>query len=582
MLYYDTIPFAGIEEGLAARIGDPLWLLARQWQFAEFTGESAASPVHAEVELEVHVLDQWRPLADPPMPWRPYDPTSEPLERLVEQEPPTLPPRLRVEGGLRLEELLRDAGLEHLFPRFVERCPFPAEVGGPKRLADAIRRRLPDGEEIARVLARLVAPPPDPLDPASGAEETELTLLFQALGLVEPGEIAQIGSVATLWLSWWQAREPAGTSRPAGPPLAWDPHRLEYAFEVRASSLNDTRLVASGYHGGRLDWWAADLRGESERGGDAAQRTTLRCVPAPTRFGGMPVPRLWEMEDASFDLGALDAAASDLGRLLLVGFATVYGNDWFVLPVRVPVASLTRVARFDVTDVFGETTRLGPAGAADDGWNLFSLTDAGRPRRPGGERATSDWFYLPAALPDSLESPPVESVLLLRDEMANLAWAVESMVTDDSGYRVERDGEWAARPPPRPDEPGTYYRLATEVPDHWHPLAPEKLPDRESVVLRLLTLAAQVDGDRRRPRGALLAELGSGGPETAWLHEEEVPRSGAEIVRVHQHARWHDGSVHLWTARRKQVGRGEGSSGLRFDFVEENTAGSGTGGDADR
>ncbi|CAN5664365.1 hypothetical protein BH18ACI4_BH18ACI4_06700 [soil metagenome] len=29
-----------------------------------------------------------------------------------------------------------------------------------------------------------------------------------------------------------------------------------------------------------------------------------------------------------------------------------------------------------------------------------------------------------------------------------------------------------------------------------------------------------------------------------------------------------DGSTHLWLGRRKAVGRGEGSSGLRFDSVE--------------
>ena len=49
--------------------------------------------------------------------------------------------------------------------------------------------------------------------------------------------------------------------------------------------------------------------------------------------------------------------------------------------------------------------------------------------------------------------------------------------------------------------------------------------------------------------------------------EEEVPREGARVTRSYQLARWLDGSTHLWMGRRKQVGRGEGSSGLRFDSV---------------
>jgi hypothetical protein len=53
------------------------------------------------------------------------------------------------------------------------------------------------------------------------------------------------------------------------------------------------------------------------------------------------------------------------------------------------------------------------------------------------------------------------------------------------------------------------------------------------------------------------------------LYEEEVPRAGTAVTRGYQYARWRDGSVHLWIGRRKRIGRGEGSSGLRFDFIEE-------------
>jgi hypothetical protein len=34
-------------------------------------------------------------------------------------------------------------------------------------------------------------------------------------------------------------------------------------------------------------------------------------------------------------------------------------------------------------------------------------------------------------------------------------------------------------------------------------------------------------------------------------------------------ARWIDGSTCVWTAFRKEVGRGEGSSALRFDQLRE-------------
>jgi len=51
------------------------------------------------------------------------------------------------------------------------------------------------------------------------------------------------------------------------------------------------------------------------------------------------------------------------------------------------------------------------------------------------------------------------------------------------------------------------------------------------------------------------------------LYEEEVPREGARVTRAYQYTRWLDGSTYLWAGRRKQPGRGERSSGLRFDLA---------------
>ena len=52
------------------------------------------------------------------------------------------------------------------------------------------------------------------------------------------------------------------------------------------------------------------------------------------------------------------------------------------------------------------------------------------------------------------------------------------------------------------------------------------------------------------------------------IFEEEILREGARVTRSYQYTRWMDGSTHLWIGRRKRIGRGPGSSGLRFDIVE--------------
>ena len=57
------------------------------------------------------------------------------------------------------------------------------------------------------------------------------------------------------------------------------------------------------------------------------------------------------------------------------------------------------------------------------------------------------------------------------------------------------------------------------------------------------------------------------------LPEEEVPRAGARITRAYQLARWSGGATLLWVGRRKGAGRGEGSSGLRFDQMDASGSG---------
>ena len=51
------------------------------------------------------------------------------------------------------------------------------------------------------------------------------------------------------------------------------------------------------------------------------------------------------------------------------------------------------------------------------------------------------------------------------------------------------------------------------------------------------------------------------------IREEEIPRAGARFYRAHQYAGWVNGSTHLWVGAAR-TGRGEGSSGLRWDLAE--------------
>ena len=49
---------ADFSRSLRAEVRDALWMLTRQWQFGEFQGEDAASPVTAQIAGEHTTLEQ--------------------------------------------------------------------------------------------------------------------------------------------------------------------------------------------------------------------------------------------------------------------------------------------------------------------------------------------------------------------------------------------------------------------------------------------------------------------------------------------------------------------------------------------
>jgi hypothetical protein len=253
--------------------------------------------------------------------------------------------------------------------------------------------------------------------------------------------------------------------------------------------------------------------------------------------------------------------------LLVVDFATVFGNDWHVLPIKIQVGTLTTLDSVVASDVFGRNLVLQRAGQNDPQWNLFSLDTRGAPH------PAQDALFMPPTAAYVGESQPVETVLFLRDQMADLAWGVELLVQDGLERVVNRRSTWTA--PARPPA-GTRnvpaYRVETVVPDYWIPLAPEQLadplPDQPSLRLRLVPLEVDDGGSEStaNPQGRLLVAHASDG--NLWLYDEEVPREGIQVDRVYRYARWLDGKTSLWSARRRGTGTGEGSSGLRFDILD--------------
>jgi hypothetical protein len=169
-------------------------------------------------------------------------------------------------------------------------------------------------------------------------------------------------------------------------------------------------------------------------------------------------------------------------------------------------------------------------------------------------------------------NPRLEQVNFLRDEMANMVWAVENIVPSQSGKGVNGDEMALERtevifeipaPPATPPEKSAAikYVLGTTVPHNWIPFIPVPLSEN----------SPEIHLQRARlPNGKVAVGVLLNEKKAPYFIEEKIlDSSGLLVSRSFQMARFLNGSSHLWIGRRKETGKGEGWSNLKFDQVED-------------
>ncbi len=582
------------DRSLKAEVRDALWMLTRQWQIGEFEGDDAGSPVFSKIHVDTTKLTKYQ--ADQKG-VQAFD-DSVPLEAKVEQrrinftsgsQPIALD--LRLQMGRQWLKLIKSIGSGYR-QEFIDKYP--------------IAEPDPDKEEDALICAHreswvhFMAVSGKAMDGAAlyfYLKENNTNKAWDDIPVATADQTA-IDKAATKFVKWYedlylQPDDPQNN--------AWMPSHLEYQFACSAPVKGTEKvMVAEEYYHGHLDWYNLDidpsndnLGNSSELQPDVESSIIESFFPAPISFDGMPNTRWWTFEDNITNFGDINPDTTDLNKLLLIEFGLVYANDWFLFPVTMPAGSIANVRGMSVTNVFGERFWIEAAGNGKDDdwqrWNMFGISKKGIDE----QKADNSVLILPTT-DKMLEGKPLEEIRLIRDEVANMVWAVENKVPLPNG--ISRPGAEAASELRKqyqrifdkavvdgaatPDDPPEYkaairYQIMSSVPENWIPFIPvhkngstRQIQLQRASMPRILKDQKPGEFKKVKPRTNLMREgLDNASPSSYYIFEEEVPRSGIILTQSFQRSRWYNGRVVTWLGVRKMTGRGEGSSKLAFDQI---------------
>jgi hypothetical protein len=286
---------------IRAEVRDPLWMLTRQWQFGEFRGEDAGSPVTARIAYR-HYRTSLLSLHDG-APAK-FDPTAMPLETRVERESIPLVLRTLATGeafsdvpfairwGKRLLRMMKDKGLDDHYGLYLGQFPIrvlpwqtgagierPIEDAEAEFIARSVAGRIADGVAVWR---SVTLGNHDAWLDSQAPGENDLKALLK--------EFANGCSQAIARLFVQPEPDDAG---------AWVPNHLEYQFAVGSEPLERQSmptLRADQYAQGHLDWHSFDAFMDrpfplpQDRDGTAStdvdEERVESFLPAPVRSRG--------------------------------------------------------------------------------------------------------------------------------------------------------------------------------------------------------------------------------------------------------------------------------------------------------
>lgn len=552
------------DRSLRAEIHDPLWMISRQWQLGEFQGEDSGTAFQAQIFSEHRIPQQvnlggtGKTLA--------YNAAEKPLEIIVEREVVPINLYGSVEIARYLHRVMTKLIQDHNRPHLLAAYPIQT-VSKQADATPGVYIVEEDDREAHYLKVSVVGRMPDGAAMLADMRAGLFIGKIMAQAGFSPADKPKMEEAQKSVVDWYSKFY----DQPAPDEKAWIPSNLEYNFsiELPAEEGEKRALTADQYASGHLDWYDFDEtkhgRSTDRPSTQSVQQVVQTFLPAPLRFSGMPHPRYWQMEESRTDFGKIDTSPTGLLTVLLAEYGLTYSNDWFVLPYEMNINTLCEAKGILIRDNFGMYTFIEPT--VDDpetDWSQFATFHHTERENTDQKRSR---YYLPPVVGKLYESDPVEKVNFMRDEMANMVWAIEHIVPSQnmggwtqrrSLFRLAQDFVPVKNPTDPKDPAKIRYVLGSTVPENWIPFIPVPIPASSEVRLQRARMP-----QAPAPRSRVVSEK-----ETPYFVEEsEVPRAGVIVERSYQRTRWLKGRSYLWLGRRKMAGRGEGWSGLMFDQI---------------
>ncbi len=608
-----------VTDALRFRVHDPLWMLSRQWQMGEFRGNDAGTAMSVlawvrKMKPQKYALGKDGKLGV-------ITSQNRPMEPLVEEIDREITPQVRVESAVYFMDMLEEAAN---ITAAEKKALVESFVRHPKLALDEAGLSMPRSSvEESGIAAftesrntRLVR-----FKAACAGKIFDGYKLYQQQKpdaiVSDPALAYKLTELLKAYRSWFGSRYCPNRGAQT---TTWDTSSLGYHFTAE----NDLGVyTAEDYAGGRLSWYSFDLE-KRKSGTTHGSVYAVKTLPTLASYPGAPNKRLWQFEDQKVFMGNSTGMQAK-GNIAFLQYATMYGNDWMLFPLKTEVGTCVEIDSIHVYDSFGVRVVVkgwagkddGPAATFGQQWQMFSTAPV---NQESPAEASAGELLFPPVLSRTLEGAPIEEVSFLRDEMANMLWGVETRLDDGCGSSLDasllasdvqqhidekyQDEVERARISISKDDDGKTvvkssreaeykYSLMNSVPLNWIPFVPQHIKTDQEKKLYQGFLGGREVAFRRgvmpcyvvsegqkgsyypvRPQSSILKPKrvrvnGKMGDTPLFIDEEQIQGVGTLIVKNCQRARWIGGKTYTWMGYSKQIKHTQGVSGLEFDTLTD-------------